>query len=543
MPSDPHSSSQLGRLAAVTVRHPRRVLLAWIGALVAAIALGATAGGSFSVDYATPGSESQAAQRLLEERFGNRSEDTVDIVWTAPAGADDPAVRASVDGALAEISGLPGLREASTRQADIARDGSTGVVRVSIEGRADAVPATTGEAVRELVESSPGGVTMAAGGFIPGLEEEGVSAEMVGLAVALLVLLLTFGTAIAAGLPLLTAIFGLGISSSLIGVLAAVADTPDWAPQVGAMIGIGVGIDYALLVLTRHRAAMAAGKPVGAAVVEALSTAGRSVLVAGGTVVVSLAGLFLMGLPYLYGVALAAMISVLVVVAAALTLLPALLAMLGTRIERLRIPGVRRASEARPAGRTAGRWAAAVQRRPVIATVLATALLVALALPATGLRLGFPDAGNDPAGSTTRQAFDLLTAGFGEGANGPLTIVAETPEAEDRAAVEQLRGELAAEPGVASVSAVTASRGGDAAAVLVTPDPRRSPRRRSTSSTRCATDRWRTPGSRRCTSVGRRPRPSIRARRPRRGCRSSSAASSACRSCCCSPRSARRSWR
>jgi RND superfamily putative drug exporter len=468
---DPHPSSALGRLADVAFRRRGRVLVAWLAVLATAIALGAVASGSLSADYATPGSSSERAERLLESRFENRSQDTVDLVWTASQGAGDPAVRRSVDGVLAKVGRLEGLTGSpSTRQADISPDGSVGVVRIALDRRPDLVPETTGVALREAAESAPDGVTMAvAGGWVNGVTEEGsASSEMIGLAVAAVVLLLTFGTLTAAGLPLMTALFGLGVSASLIGVLAAVVDTPDWAPQVGAMMGIGVGIDYALLLLTRFRAATGRGRSPHAAAIEAGETAGRSVLVAGATVVVSLAGLFLMGLPYLYGVALAASLSVLVVMAAALTLLPAMLGFLGHRIERLRIPGT--GSRTAEGGRVAAAWARVVQRRPAPAAILATVALLAMALPVTGLRIGFPDAGNDREDTTTRQAYDLLAQGFGPGANGPLVVIAQTPDAGDGAAVTRLAADIADEPGVAAVSPVQRNAAGDTALVAVTPE-------------------------------------------------------------------------
>ncbi len=467
-----YAASSLGRLGAWAVRRRRSVLGAWVLLLVAAIVGGGALAGQYTADYATPGSESQAAGALLERGFPDRSDDQVDVVWTAPAGAADPSVSAEVDRVLEEASALPGfVRGASTDSAEVSPDGRVGVVRLQLDRRPDVVPETSGARLRELAEASPGGVTMAIGaGFVPGIEEEpALSSEVVGLLVAVLVLLVTFGTLVAAGLPIASALFGLGISASLIGVLAAVTDVPDWAPQVGAMIGLGVGIDYALLVLTRHRAALSRGLTVSDAVVEAMATAGRSVLVAGATVAISLAGLFLMGLPYLYGVALSATIAVGVVVAASMTLLPALLGLMGRRVDRLRIPGVR-ASNPDAGGARAAAWARAVQRRPLVAAVAATAVLLALTAPVTGLRLGFPDAGNDREGTTTRQAYDLLAEGFGAGANGPLMVVAATPETADRERVAALARELGRQPGVAAVSPVQANAAGTTALLAVTPD-------------------------------------------------------------------------
>ena len=203
------------------------------------------------------------------------------------------------------------------------------------------------------------------------------------------------------------------------------------------MMGLGVGIDYALLILTRHRAAMAAGREPRDAAVEAISTAGRSVLVAGATVVISLLGLFLMGLPYLYGAALAAMLAVLIVMAASITLLPALLGFMGRRVNALRIPG-NAASAGRP--RAGARGALGARRAASAGACGACSrhvLLLALALPVTGLRLGFPDAGNDREGTTTREAYDMIARGFGPGANGPLLVVAETARPRRRRAARR----------------------------------------------------------------------------------------------------------
>ena len=260
--------------------------------------------------------------------------------------------------------------------------------------------------------------------------------------IAALVLLVTFGTLVAAGLPIATALFGLGVSSAGVGLLAAVMDVPDWSTAVASMIGLGVGIDYALLILTRHRSALAAGKTPREAVVEAVSTAGHSVLVAGTTVVISLLGLFLMGLSYLQGVALSASFAVLVTMAASVTLLPALLGFAGRKIDRLRIPFANR-PPSDPEHTPAARWSRAVQRRPWAAALAGAAVLLVLATPFLGLRLGFPDAGNDRAATMTRQSYDLVEKGFGAGANGPLLLAAELKDAGDRARADGARARAA----------------------------------------------------------------------------------------------------
>jgi putative drug exporter of the RND superfamily len=241
-----------------------------------------------------------------------------------------------------------------------------------------------------------------------------------------------------------------------------VVDVPDFAPAVAGLIGIGVGVDYALLVLTRFRAALETKAPR-EAIAEAVETAGRSVLVAGTTVLISVNGLFLMGVSYLQGVALATSLAVLVVMAASVTLLPSLLAFAGTKVNRLRIPGLGRGSltgDHTPAAR----WSRLVQRRPVVALVAATALVLVLAAPLLDLRLGFPDAGNDAEGTPTRTAYDMVSRGFGPGANGPLLVASEDPGQLERATAT-VRGT----EGVAFVSPAQANEAGDAAVMTAVP--------------------------------------------------------------------------
>ncbi|MDA0170819.1 MMPL family transporter [Solirubrobacter taibaiensis] len=442
--------SRLARLGGIAFRRRRLVLGAWVGALVAAFALAASFGGTFSADYNTPGSDSKAAADALAERFPATSPDTIDVVWRTADGTPTAFLR--------EASSLPGLAAASEPQ--VSPDGAVAVARIPLTMLPDEVPRATGERLLEL----GGAANVELGGSVIQQAQQGpISSEIIGLSVAFLILLIALGTVVAAGLPLILALFGLGIASALIILLAAVLPTPDWSSTVAAMLGIGVGIDYALLILTRYRAA--GGGEV--AIREAVATAGRSVLIAGLTVVISLLGLFAMGLTYLYGVALAAIIAVLVVMVASITLLPALLGFAGPRIERLKLPG-RRSSN----GALAGRWSQAVQRRPWTAAIAGALVLLALASPVTGLRLGFPDAGNDRAETTTRQAFDLMTAHFGAGSNGPFVVVAPTAAAAGVAAT------LQGEAGIASVAPPQVNPAGDTALILA--NPKTSPEAQAT---------------------------------------------------------------
>ena len=264
---------------------------------------------------------------------------------------------------------------------------------------------------------------------------------------------------------------------ALIGILATVMDVPKAAAPLAAMLGIGIGVDYALLVLTRFRAALAGGATVEAAIVEAIGTAGRSVLVAGTTVLISVLGLLLMDVDYLRALAISTSLAVLVVMVAAVTLLPALLSYAGPRVNRLRIPGLGRTlATDRP--RPAVRWSRVIQRRPWTAAVAGAAVVVALSAPALGLRLGFPDEGNDARGSMTRTAYDLVAKGFGPGANGPLLVAAELPRGGGAHALAAMAQAARADRDVAYVSAPQASPDGRAA--LLTLAPRSAPQAAAT---------------------------------------------------------------
>jgi RND superfamily putative drug exporter len=473
-PPAPPPRGRLDRLADLAFRRRRAVVAVWVVALIAAFA-GVGLAGDWSADYSTPGSESRAAAGLLQERFPQSSPDTVDMVWQAPSGAGSAAMRERIDRLAAGADRLEGIgRAAPVGRTDISPDGTIGVLRIPLTELPGAIPDSTGEALIEQAQRASGdGVRIELGGQLIANAQEGeISSEMVGLAIAAFVLLLTFGSIVAAGLPLATALFGLGVSSALIGVLAAVMDVPDWAPALASMLGIGVGIDYALLIVTRYRTALAAGLAPREAVADSISTAGRSVLIAGTTVVISLLGLLLMGLPYLYGAAVATIISVLIVMAASVTLVPSLMAMAGRRIDRFHVPGTNRPI-ADPARTPAARWGSAVQRRPLVAAVAGVIVLLVLASPFAGLRLGFPDRGNDAADTTTRQAYELVSQGFGPGANGPLLLAAETRTAGERDAMTRLADELRGERGVASVGAPVNSE--DGRATMLTVMPRTAP--------------------------------------------------------------------
>ena len=461
---------RLARLADICYRRRGRVVLAWIAAMVVIIGLGSALAGEYNADYDTPGSESEAASELTEREFDGYSGQEVYVVWRDPDGARSPEAREGVGAFLEEAKQVDNIAEETPIR--VSEDGTIGTTTLPLTVPGWEVEKEDGETlVAAAEEHSGGGLEIRLGGDPIYRAQEGGSPEGYGLLGATIVLLIAFGSVVAAGLPIAIALVGLGISSGgLILLLANVVDVPDWTTAVSGLIGIGVGIDYALLVLTRFRAAMKEGKDRHDAIAESVTTAGRSVIIAGGTVVIAVLGLLLTGLPYMFGVAISASFAVLVVMLAAVTLLPALLSYLGPKVDRLRIPFLGRQLKAEGDGESpAARWSHAVQRRPWPAAIVATALLLALAAPALGMRLGFPDAGNDPPDTMTRQAYDLQTEGFGPGTNGPLVIAAELPDRSAAGDIEALADRLRGEEGVAFVADPVVNDSGTSAILTVIP--------------------------------------------------------------------------
>ena len=461
---------RLTQLADIAYRRRGRVVLAWIAALVVIIGLGGALAGEYEADYNTPGSESKAASDLTEERFEGYSGQEIYVVWQDEGGVDSPAAREQMNAFFAEAEQVDEISPHTPIR--ISEDGTIGSSTLPLTAPGWEVPKEDGEKLIAAAEGSSGdGLEIKLGGDPIYTAQEAGSPESYGLLGGAIVLLIAFGSVVAAGLPIVIALVGLGITSGgLILLLANVVDVPDWTTAVSGLIGIGVGIDYALLVLTRFRAALNRGKDRHDAVTEAITTAGRSVIIAGATVVIAVLGLALTGLPYMYGVALSASFAVLVVMLASVTLLPALLSYLGPRVDRLRVPFLGRTLRAEgDSDSPAGRWSHAVQRRPWPAAIVATAILLALAAPALGMRLGFPDAGNDPPDTMTRQSYDLNAEGFGPGSNGPLVIAAELPGPEAEAQIDSFAQALRGDPDVAFVPPPEVNAAGDAAIVTVIP--------------------------------------------------------------------------
>jgi RND superfamily putative drug exporter len=473
---------RLARLADLACKRRGRMLLGWIVAAVVIIGVGSSLAGEFQADYDTPNSESKAASDLTKERFDGYSGQEIYVVWKDPTGAKGARATQQMDKFFAQAEKVEHIgTHTAIRVSD---DGKIATTTLPMDVPGWEVKKEQGEDLINAAEANDGdGLQIKLGGDPIYAAQSQSSPEGLGFLGAAIVLLIAFGSVVAAGLPLAIALIGLGISSGgLIALLANVMDVPDWTTAVSGLIGIGVGIDYSLLVLTRFRSALDDGKSRHDAIVESVTTAGRSVIIAGCTVVIAVLGLCLTGLTYMYGVAISTSLAVLVMMAASISLLPALLAYVGERVDRLRLPliGRRRRIQTSGTGESpAARWSHMVQRRPWAYAIVATAILLALAAPALGMRLGFPDAGNDPPDTMTRKAYDLNTEGFGAGTNGPIVIAADMPGPDSKPAVERFAQSIRQDSNVAFVAKPTFNDAGDAA--IVTVIPKSSPQDEATS--------------------------------------------------------------
>jgi RND superfamily putative drug exporter len=457
-------------------RHRRVVVGAWIAILGVVTFAAMTFGGENKQDFLSPGTDSKAAIELLDQRFPAQAGDTVTIVIHDAGGVMSPGVLAVAGPLVDRVRNLPHVVGVAApwdphRSGQLSSDGTTGYATVRLDSTSARFPVDVATEMINLAADAraTGTEIELAGPAIDNAQSGSISAEGPGLLVAALVLLIAFGSLVAMGLPLATALFGVGVGLAGGMLLANVVDVPDWASSVATMLGLGVGIDYALLIVTRYRNELAHGATPHAAVTAAMATAGRSVVFAGATVVIALLGMLTMNQPYVPGVAFSAVLTVLAVMLAALTLLPALLGFTGRNIDRLRMP--LRHPCAEHAGRGFWyRWSRAIQRRPVVAGVAGALALAILIVPVFGLRLGYPDAGNDPTSLTTSRAYDLMTEGFGAGFNGTFVLVGDRGDADAMNALATLDSTLAATPGVAAVSAPIVSPNGDAAVITLTPD-------------------------------------------------------------------------
>ena len=471
----------LERLARWSYHRRWLMLLMWIAALIGFNVWANVGGGDYSQDFSLPGTDSQRAFDLLDDRFPQAAGDTADIVFKAEEGVDDPEVREAMEGLFAEVSDVDrvvGIDSPYSEQAQgqISPDGAIAFATVHfsfVEGTP--VPPETGDRVIELAdEHEIDGLVIEPGGPVIQFSEfeEPGGAEGIGIIFAIVILLIAFGSVLAMGLPIGTALFGIGIGLALVTLFANFLSVPEFTPQLASMIGIGVGIDYALFIVTRYREQIHKGLHPEQATMVAITTSGKAVLFAGTTVVISLLGILLMGFAFVEGVAVGGAATVAVTMIASVTLLPALIGFVGRNIDRFRLPWFHRHEDDQDAT-LARRWAHLIQRAPWPAAIAGFVVLVLLALPALSLRLGFTDASAASTERSSRRAYDLLVEGFGPGFTGPLLLAAEIGGPEDLAKLEQVGAALRETEGVAFVAPAIPNEAGDAA--IMTAFPTTSP--------------------------------------------------------------------
>ena len=465
-------SAFLYRLGRASARHPFRVLGLWIVAAIAVMALQGSAGGAFDNSERVPGVESQHAADVLHDRFPSQGGLSARVVLHTNNGRlDDAEHTVAVEQARAQLAGGADVASVTDpfapEAAALSADGQTAYLDVTYN-LDKLTTSQLDDAVAVTDEAEAGDVEVELTGALAQLAQDAPSSELIGVGVAVIVLLVAFGSVVAMGLPIVTALMGIFVGAAAVGVLSAFLDIPEFSLILCAMIGLGVGIDYALFIVTRHRQHLHDGMSVADAAGTAVATAGQAVLFAGTTVVIAILGLFLAGLPAISGMGAAVALVVTVSMAAAITLLPGLLGLAGTKIDRLSIH--RKNHVAKPADETvAGRWAHHVGSHPARYAVLGLAALCAIAIPALSMRIGVPDDGNAPTDTTQRIAFDQLAAGFGPGFNGPIQVVIELPVTGGPAIVQQVRDTLLADPGVAAVTAPMLNPAGDTAVLTVNP--------------------------------------------------------------------------
>jgi RND superfamily putative drug exporter len=454
-----------------TARHPWRVIAGWIGVVSVLVALMIGFGGDYQGEFAIPGTESQRAADLLAERFPAESGRDARIVFQSDGSVNDPAIRQQIEAVLDQarsLAGLIELRSPYETSAAISADGRTAFATLQFP---DDESSGYANALIDLVERSGGpGLTVEAGGPIVEQGEQGDlgASELIGISAAAVILVLAFGSLVAMGVPIITALVSLGASFALLGIINRFVGMDQFTPSFAAMIGLGVGIDYALLVITRFRESLHRGMSPVAAVTVAVDTAGRSVLFAGTVVVIAMLGLSLIGIPFVAALGIAAALVVALAVLTGLTLMPAVLALLGARVDSWSIPMLR-THEASPETSVWYRFSHLVQRKPAIFAIAGVAVLLTLATPILDMSTSFTDAGNGSTKLHSRRAYDLLKEGFGPGFNGPLTIAVDlTGSAGSQ--LDDLRAELASARDVREVTEARVNEAGDTAVLIVYPN-------------------------------------------------------------------------
>ena len=510
----------LAALARFSVRHRRIMVFGiWIPLLVIGVVLSGKMGSNFSTEFELPQSEANDVQKLLEANSPNKAGLSGEIVFSSPNGVNSDDVVAALTPFFDNVESLPGVTVTSpfseTSQGQINQAGTTGFASIDVSLRSQSEAIALSTQIQDMGKAvNIDGLKMEYGGNIfAGFELP--ASELYGLLAAMVILVLAFGSVLAMGLPIGTALIGLGVGSSLAIILSHVVPMPDFTTSLVAMIGLGVGIDYALFIVTRYREGLAEGLTVEEAVVDAVDTSGRAVIFAGITVIISLLGLFVMGLAFARGLAIGAVVGVLIMMLASITLLPSLLAMVKHRIgvttwsalislvvfivgsliavitenpvialigvvavvvvtamsfaiKPLRSHIPHRTPKAKELSFWY-RWSRFIQRRPWTAALSATAILLVLAAPLASIRLGFGDNGNAPESTTVRRAYDMLAEGFGPGFNGPLFITVQGETAKSPEALQSFVATLNGTEGIAFAQGMPASQDGSLSLVMAYP--------------------------------------------------------------------------
>ncbi len=481
-------------LARWCVTHRRVVLAGWLLALVGLTAISQSAGTAYKDSFSLKGTQSFEALSLLEKSAPKASGDVEHVVLAVTHGRlTDAAVRARARAVLARVAALPEVASvaspyAARGGAQISPSGQIAFADVTLTKQA--IKFTPSQA-QQFVEAARAGAgsglqVQVEGQVAEAANKPGINSIGLGAFAALIVLLLVFGSLPAAALPLITAGFALGVGSATIGLLSHLIDMASFSSQLSMLIGLGVGVDYALFVVTRYRQGLQRGKSVEESIIDAIDTSGRAVMFAGITVCIALLGMFALGVSFLYGVAIAASVVVIFTVAAALTLLPAILGFFGTRVLGRKARRALAGGQLR-CGESAGawqRWTDVLQAHPALITSAAALVMILIALPFFSMRLGSSDAGSDPAGTTTRQAYELLAKGFGPGYNGPLQLVAQVDGRSQQATFAKVAAAVERTSGVVRVTSPVTIPGRDGAPGVATADvyPVGSPQAASTSS-------------------------------------------------------------
>ncbi|MDQ1396155.1 MAG: putative drug exporter of the superfamily, partial [Acidimicrobiaceae bacterium] len=431
------------RVATWCYRHRRTVLALWLVALVGTTVVAKAVGAQYSNSFTLPDTESTRALQLLKATAPKQSGDTEQVVVATSGGRtlDDAGVRTGVEAVLAKVAALPHVSDIlSPYDPDgakqISADRSVAFANVTFDGQVQDLPV---DLAKTFVNTAKAGGTSGlqvavAGQLASRATPPSVGGTGIGILAAAIVLFLVFGSLLATALPLISALISLGTAVAVVSLLTHVLNMPQFADQLILLIGLGVGVDYALFIVSRYRQNLLGGQDVEASTVTAVDTSGRAVLFAGIIVCIALLGMFALGVSFLYGLAVAASIGVLFTMVAALTLLPALLGFFGPRVlARRDRRTLGQASGGHQTGRFWSAWTGIIGRRPLVILGASLAVMVLIALPFLSLRLGNSDAGNDPRSSTTRQAYDLLAKGFGPGFNGPLQLTAQVSGPADTA--------------------------------------------------------------------------------------------------------------